>query len=659
MLSNSALHFIWLFLAVSSLPHAAAMPEHSPFPDITFKAFSGFITTNFSSKISLATVLLLLFTMTENPELLSLHARQQNREISGEKNTTLSAWIKSLSRSLVDRIGEKSTKTLFKSGEIRNNDVDMVATKLDALAKLLDLTPYKDGRKRNNGKLKPISHQEIQPVLAICPNSVNCEDMDCEARGLLQSTDIRDIPLVTLIKGTTVHKDVIVLGGKCPKCKNTYQADHDRMVKNDRDPTRVYVNSAKYLKVGQKTWVDRSFAGAVLNGIYSFHASASAYTEFWNSSYSTVNGETVAKITRRQVWQAFIQESIRMVAAKSKINLEMRDGLSISDKTKQAFAKLGNQGIIPLAKGHACKECSQPYREPSDVPSNIDAAAVVGMDERRNVPPLIEEEENSEDGMMAVDEENIPIPATINQALQNPPDNHQNSMDVDITTGAIPDTAPDVRPKRDVTMDVLDGLVMGPLCCAADNCNAELQNHRGGAFCAHHEALHGSKCRMRDCPNAKVSPTQACEEHQSQWRAHVRAHSRANLSGIKRMLQRPGESLPWQTAARGTGVQAHDEEAQPKKDRSHFFSPSRFYCVETICKPCGVVVAWTKFAKAESETNILKFLETVYPTEESRPQYICIDKACKVLRTSISNGSWLSWSKTTRFVVDSYHYINH
>jgi hypothetical protein len=164
---------------------------------------------------------------------------------------------------------------------------------------------------------------------------------------------------------------------------------------------------------------------------------------------------------------------------------------------------------------------------------------------------------------------------------------------------------------------------------------------------------------MCDCLNIKVSPTQACEDHQPQWRAHVRAHSHTNLSGIKRMLQRPGESVPWQTAARGTGVQAHDEEPQPKRDRSHFFSPARFYCVETMCKPCGVVVAWTKFAKAESETNILKFLETVYPTEESRPQYICIDKACRVLQTSVRTGSWLSWRKTTQFIVDSYHYINH
>jgi len=91
--------------------------------------------------------------MTENPELLSLHAQQQNREFKGEKSTTLSAWIKSLSQSLIDHIGEKTTKTLFKSGEIHNSDVDIIATKLDALAKLLDLTPYKGGCKRNNGKL--------------------------------------------------------------------------------------------------------------------------------------------------------------------------------------------------------------------------------------------------------------------------------------------------------------------------------------------------------------------------------------------------------------------------------------------------------------------------------------------------------------------------
>jgi hypothetical protein len=74
--------------------------------------------------------------------------------------------------------------------------------------------------------------------------------------------------------------------------------------------------------------------------------------------------------------------------------------------------------------------------------------------------------------------------------------------------------------------------------------------------------------------------------------------------------------------------------------RRNYFTPSYFYCVETICAPCGIVIAWTKFAKSESPTNILNFLETVYPTEESHPDYICIYKACLVLRTAIANGKW-------------------
>ena len=72
-----------------------------------------------------------------------------------------------------------------------------------------------------------------------------------------------------------------------------------------------------------------------------------------------------------------------------------------------------------------------------------------------------------------------------------------------------------------------------------------------------------------------------------------------------------------------------------------------------------MVIAWTKFAKAESPTNILQFLESVYPTEDLRPDYVCIDKACLVLRTAIANKSWNTWKNTTRFIVDAYHYINH
>ncbi len=51
-------------------------------------------------------------------------------------------------------------------------------------------------------------------------------------------------------------------------------------------PSRIYLNSAKYLKVGQALWVDQSFSQAVWNGLYSFHASGAAYTEYCNTLLS-------------------------------------------------------------------------------------------------------------------------------------------------------------------------------------------------------------------------------------------------------------------------------------------------------------------------------------------------------------------------------------
>ena len=107
-------------------------------------------------------------------------------------------------------------------------------------------------------------------------------------------------------------------------------------------------------------------------------------------------------------------------------------------------------------------------------------------------------------------------------------------------------------------------------------------------------------------------------------------------------------------------VQPHDQPVQQRVSQvKHHFVAPRFYCVETICAPCGVVIAWTKFAKAESPTNILNFLDNVYPDESMQPDYICIDKACLLLWHAVASGRWDKWEETTRFIVDSYHYINH
>jgi hypothetical protein len=71
-------YVIWFIMALFLIPRAAAQGQETSFPVIPFKLFSSFVKENFSFKITLSQVLLMLFTITDNPDLLNLHARQQN-----------------------------------------------------------------------------------------------------------------------------------------------------------------------------------------------------------------------------------------------------------------------------------------------------------------------------------------------------------------------------------------------------------------------------------------------------------------------------------------------------------------------------------------------------------------------------------------------------
>jgi len=166
------------------------------------------------------------------------------------------------------------------------------------------------------------------------------------------------------------------------------------------------------------------------------------------------------------------------------------------------------------------------------------------------------------------------------------------------------------------------------------------------------------------CSKDKIQGTQACAEHVADWKKSIHDRSKATINGIRRVLQRPGERQEWQNVPDAAIQQPHDDEVetenpQPTIKRKTYFSPNRSYCVETACSPCGVVIAWTKFPKSESPTNILNWLDELFPNKEDRPSYICIDKACQVFKTAVGSERWKDWTDTTRFIVDTYYYNNH
>jgi DNA-binding Xre family transcriptional regulator len=159
--------------------------------------------------------------------------------------------------------------------QIKGKKINLVFRKLDKMAICLKLSPY-DGRGNYKRKLLPISCHEIEPAFVICPTSFICGTLDCQPRSLVQSTQERDIPMVALIKGHTVHQNVPVLTGKCPRCKTLYAADHEQFQDTStiqNNLKHVYLNSAKYLKIGKSLWVDRLFSMSAINAMYNFYAS--------------------------------------------------------------------------------------------------------------------------------------------------------------------------------------------------------------------------------------------------------------------------------------------------------------------------------------------------------------------------------------------------
>ena len=230
---HSGLLTVWIWITMLALiPVTYAMPAgESPFPDITFMAFSKFIGQHFSSKISLSTVLVILFSLIENPDLLNLHARQQHVQCEGEVQTVLSGWMKGLARAVKQSIDQNQRQTLKMKNVAKGMDdeeeIVAFSIKLNALTRLLDLHPYNE-HGQLEGKLQPISHKLIQPVHVLCPNSMECETANCNSRSLLQNTRARDIPQVTLIKDSVIYDDVFVFTGECPTCKTKYSADHER-----------------------------------------------------------------------------------------------------------------------------------------------------------------------------------------------------------------------------------------------------------------------------------------------------------------------------------------------------------------------------------------------------------------------------------------------
>ena len=220
------IRLVAVILGLMLLPHTSATPttatDTNPLANIPFSTLVAFIEGNFSSRITIATVFTLVFSLIENTDLLNLHARQQHPRYHGESRPQVSGWMKALAQCLDNSLAER-TATLFQKSECYSQlavDAKMtsIGIKMDSLAKSLQLFPYDDSGEFLGWLSKPCM-SDAAPVRLLCPKVAQCQDRGCQSWALRQVVRNRDIPEVTLIEGGQIHSTVMVLTGECIHCK--------------------------------------------------------------------------------------------------------------------------------------------------------------------------------------------------------------------------------------------------------------------------------------------------------------------------------------------------------------------------------------------------------------------------------------------------------
>ena len=368
--------FTFQMLALLSfIPIVSATSNTSPFPDISFSTFSSFIQSNFNNNISLSSTLVILFSLLENPDLLNLHFQRKIR-ISGTEWTS-SVWIDALARLLICRFDD-DTSLLLNSHATPEKFGDI----LHQLAVNLKLKPSFQQR-GHMSSLKPINTAAIEPVYVIAPTIFQCQTPTCRLRSLHFYMKHDDVAQVNLIKSSTYHPYSYVVGARCGHgtgagCKTTYLPDTRYWSTPDTDHKEELLQpDARYLKIGQSLGSDHVFSSALCNATYNLHASSSAYKEFWNDSFSSENPNNL--VSRRHIWQAFIQESTRLISSDTSVDLTIPYNSSIDSLTKHAFQQLGQKGQLPNMTTHSCSDCTQPYRESVDDEPDISSEDTVNM----------------------------------------------------------------------------------------------------------------------------------------------------------------------------------------------------------------------------------------------------------------------------------------
>lgn len=163
------------------------------------------------------------------------------------------------------------------------------------------------------------------------------------------------------------------------------------------------------------------------------------------------------------------------------------------------------------------------------------------------------------------------------------------------------------------------------------------------------------------------SPGALTCDNQSQITWHKQYEDRfhrLSFPGVQRAIHRQlgGVEAGASHAIRGPTLQVQLQALgdTPGEKVVHTFKAKSTYCLQTVQWACGVPVGWGKCYRGEGVSQVLSILNKIWDNDpEGRPSFIAYDKACDLLRHIVTQNPLDLWLKTTKFIVDAWHYIGH
>ncbi|KAJ7658550.1 hypothetical protein B0H17DRAFT_1163241 [Mycena rosella] len=181
--------------------------------------------------------------------------------------------------------------------------------------------------------------------------------------------------------------------------------------------------------------------------------------------------------------------------------------------------------------------------------------------------------------------------------------------------------------------------------CAVTICKGNLVNYKNGRFCEEHLNM-CDICGIIPCGRPIHSP--GALTFQRVIRKQLGGQSRFDAPQTE-----PGDGPSLRpTFPPLNGV--------PGAEISHTFRARTTYCLQTIQWACGCPIRWGKCYTSESSSQVLSFINRVWENHaDSKPSFIAYDDACNLLGHIVTQDPHSHWIRTTKFIVDSWHYIGH